>query len=217
MNTNPHQYPVALQFEGVHFDVVERDNEPWLRVQQIAVALGYSRPDVLQQVYKSNASEFTADMTALVKLPTAGGEQTVRVFSLRGAHLLGMFARTEKAKAFRRWVLDVLEATARQQPAPTVEASELLHTLRLCRDAQSGLIALQAKEIERLHAEANRPKQPPRKPLTKDELQMIRALAAQGMRGSEIARRVGRSPATVSMAMRTVTVTREVSVSVEVA
>lgn len=34
----------------------------------------------------------------------------MRIFSLRGAHLVAMFARTPKAKAFRRWVLDVLDA-----------------------------------------------------------------------------------------------------------
>lgn len=56
-------------------------------------------------------------MTALVKLPTAGGEQQVRVFSLRGAHLLGMFARTDKAASFRKWVLDILDAHVAQ---PTI-------------------------------------------------------------------------------------------------
>ena len=49
-------------------------------------------------------------MTQLVEIQTAGGLQQVRVFSLRGAHLLGMLARTEKAKEFRRWVLDVIES-----------------------------------------------------------------------------------------------------------
>lgn len=33
----------------------------------------------------------------------------LRIFSLRGCHLLAMFARTPVAKAFRRWVLDVIE------------------------------------------------------------------------------------------------------------
>lgn len=32
-----------------------------------------------------------------------------RIFSLRGCHLLAMFARTPVAKAFRKWVLDVIE------------------------------------------------------------------------------------------------------------
>ncbi|CAJ0743827.1 hypothetical protein R76696_04673 [Ralstonia mannitolilytica] len=38
----------------------------------------------------------------------------MRIFSPRGCYLLGMLARTERAKAFRRWVLDVLEG--RQVP-----------------------------------------------------------------------------------------------------
>ena len=48
-------------------------------------------------------------MTAVVTLPTEGGPQETRIFSLRGCHLLAMFARTPVAKAFRRWVLDVIE------------------------------------------------------------------------------------------------------------
>jgi prophage antirepressor-like protein len=45
----------------------------------------------------------------------------VRIFSLRGAYLLGMLARTPKAEAFRRWVLDVLEGITRA-PADTQAA-----------------------------------------------------------------------------------------------
>lgn len=211
MNTPNHQSP-ALQFEGTTFNVVERDGERWLRSPQIGGALGYAKgADSIDKIYKANASEFSADMTALVSVPDlhpqnggAGQNRTVRVFSLRGAHLLGMFARTEKAKAFRRWVLDVLEAANKRQPAPTVETSELLHTLRLCRDAQAQVIALQTKEIERMQADTNRPKRAAPQPLTREERQMIHALAQQGMSGAEIARRLGRSSATVSYVIRTV-------------
>lgn len=31
------------------------------------------------------------------------------MFSLRGCHLIAMFATTDKAKEFRRWVLDILD------------------------------------------------------------------------------------------------------------
>lgn len=62
-----------------------------------------------QKVYQQRADEFTGTMTAIVELQTPGGIQRVRVFSLRGAHLLGMFARTERAKRFRRWVLDIID------------------------------------------------------------------------------------------------------------
>lgn len=65
----------------------------------------------MAKLYDRNADEFTDSMTQVIELPTAGGKQQVRVFSLRGCHLLGMLARTKVAKEFRRWVLDVLEET----------------------------------------------------------------------------------------------------------
>ncbi|MDH8489597.1 P22AR C-terminal domain-containing protein, partial [Klebsiella pneumoniae] len=40
----------------------------------------------------------------------------VRVFSLRGAHLIAMFARTPVAKEFRRWVLDILDREVAHSP-----------------------------------------------------------------------------------------------------
>jgi len=90
--------------------VTDRNGQPWLRVNQIGLALGYKNPELsTNKLYRANAAEFTDNMTALVKLPTSGGEQETRIFSLRGAHLLGMFARTPVAAEFRRWVLDILD------------------------------------------------------------------------------------------------------------
>lgn len=112
------QGAMALSFHNTRFDLVDHSTgQPWLRSRQIAGALGYAQPDAITDLYNSNAAEFTPSMTDLVKLPTAGGTQEVRIFSLRGAHLLGMFARTERAAEFRRWVLDVLEQQA-AAPAP---------------------------------------------------------------------------------------------------
>jgi hypothetical protein len=102
----------VLKFHSVSLPIIRRDGEVWLRYLQIGDALGYKNPHVLNKVYQNNAAEFTDRMTALVKLPSAGGEQETRIFSLRGAHLLGMFARTARAAEFRRWVLDVLDASA---------------------------------------------------------------------------------------------------------
>src|SRR5690606_13264315 len=34
---------------------------------------------------------------------------SIRIFSLRGCHLMGMFARTTEAKKFRHWVLNILD------------------------------------------------------------------------------------------------------------
>lgn len=102
----------VLTFENTEFDVVDIHNVPWLRLPQIGVALGYENPHKVQQLHSRNADEFTDEMTQVLDLPTAGGVQPVRVFSPRGCYLLGMLARTEKAKAFRQWVLDVLEGRA---------------------------------------------------------------------------------------------------------
>lgn len=100
----------VLAFETTRFDIVDVHNVPWLRGLQVASALGYQNPSAdIQNLYNRNADEFTDEMTLVLDLPTAGGVQPVRIFSPRGCYLLGMLARTEKAKAFRQWVLDVLE------------------------------------------------------------------------------------------------------------
>lgn len=106
-----------LVFDGIAFDVVTHNHQPCLTLAEIAKALygeGGAQSATpfdsrVRDLYRRHADEFTDSMTALVTLQTPGGAQQVRVFSLRGAHLLGMFARTERAKLFRRWVLDVLD------------------------------------------------------------------------------------------------------------
>jgi prophage antirepressor-like protein len=71
----------------------------------------------IRAVYERHADEFTDAMMAVIKLPTAGGEQETRIFSPRGCHALGMFARTKVAKEFRVWVLDVLDHRKVSRPS----------------------------------------------------------------------------------------------------
>lgn len=100
-----------MVFEGTEIEMITRDSEVWARGPQIGAALGYRDPaKKIRELYRRHSDEFTDTMTTVIDLPTAGGVQKVRVFSLRGAHLIGMLARTKKAKAFRRWVLDILDA-----------------------------------------------------------------------------------------------------------
>lgn len=138
-----------LSFQSTSLEVVDWQLEPWLRGQQIADALGYKNPrQAIDDLYSRNAAEFTPAMTEVIDLPTAGGVQPVRIFSLRGAHLLGMLARTERAAEFRRWVLDVLEGRVAPQQAGTMSYSQRLAYLRErrllvkaladCRDAAAG-------------------------------------------------------------------------------
>ena len=122
----------VLVFESTEFDVVDLHNVPWLRGYQIGSALEYSDGGAaVAKLYDRNADEFTDEMTRVVDLQTAGGIQPVRIFSPRGCYLLGMLARTEKAKAFRAWVLDVLEGRAvpREAKPMTIPQTIAMHRL----------------------------------------------------------------------------------------
>lgn len=107
----------ALCFNDFTFSPVTRDNQPWFKSSELARALGYKREDILSKLYRKNADEFTSDMTQIVEniaehrngVPGNLSDGRARIFSLRGCHLLAMFARTPVAKAFRKWVLDVIE------------------------------------------------------------------------------------------------------------
>ena len=116
---------ISLSFRDVNFDITDIHGQPWLRSFQIGSALGYKNPSSdMAKLYDRNADEFTDSMTQVIELPTAGGKQQVRVFSLRGCHLLGMLARTKVAKEFRRWVLDVLEKEVSGSPSPKTTVDE---------------------------------------------------------------------------------------------
>jgi prophage antirepressor-like protein len=124
----------VLIFEETEFDIVDIHNIPWLRGNQIGLALDYKNPDLsLSKLYRENADEFTDEMTQLVELDTAGGRQQVRIFSPRGCYLIGMLSRTEKAKEFRKWVLDVLEGRAvpRESRPMTIPQQIAAHRLRI--------------------------------------------------------------------------------------
>lgn len=114
----------SLCFNDFTFSPVTRDSQPWFKSSEIARALGYKREDFLSKLYRKNADEFTPDMTQVVEnlaerrngVPGNLSDGRARIFSLRGCHLLAMFARTPVAKSFRRWVLDVIEQYGERVP-----------------------------------------------------------------------------------------------------
>ena len=120
----------TLTFKTTTLSVINKNNHTFLTSNDLGTALEYANPlQAINKLYNSNADEFTAEMTALIELQTAGGKQQVRVFSLRGAHLIAMFARTKVAKEFRKWVLDIIDREISQneqqqlalpEPEPTI-------------------------------------------------------------------------------------------------
>lgn len=105
-----------IQFNQHNFKPVTIGQSLWLTSTDICKALGYSRDDSVSRIYDRNADEFSANMTQVIDINLTvnltvrdKAPNRVRVFSLRGAHLIAMFAKTERAKAFRVWVLDLIE------------------------------------------------------------------------------------------------------------
>ena len=114
----------TLTFQNKTLSVINQSNQTWLTASDIGKALGYSQGIVgVTKLYNAHQDEFTPNMTALVDMQTAGGMQKVRIFSLRGCHLIGMLSHTKVAKEFRRWVLDILdrEAEPKQLALPEPE------------------------------------------------------------------------------------------------
>lgn len=117
-------YPLC--FENTELQVLDLDGHIWLTAADLSRGLGYARADEVARIYRRNKDEFSEDMTALIGLQTNESAEAAnlafsdnlqtqtRIFSARGCHLVAMLARTEKAKAFRKWVLDVLEGLATQ-------------------------------------------------------------------------------------------------------
>ncbi len=124
---------LALSFNDTQFDIIDRNQHPWLKSGQIAKALGYSDERSINKIFSRNSDEFTDSMTSVVKLTPQGDQaRDVRIFSLRGCHLLAMFARTAVAKEFRKWVLDILDKeTQRLEPSiiTKAEAGLLFNTV----------------------------------------------------------------------------------------
>lgn len=111
-------------------------------------------------------------MTQLIEnvdTPTLGRDTNltnyIRIFSLRGCHLLAMFARTPVAKAFRKWCLDVIEQYGDRVPVaePVTLNDELISAaeraeLKLIVDAKLSTYpaAVQGKARAEIWAKFNR-------------------------------------------------------------
>ena len=101
---------VSFCFNGFMFSPVQHQSTLWVRAAELARALGYAQENSVSRIYRSNADEFTPDMTQLIEITAQSRNSSsqkivdgrCRIFSLRGCHLLAMFARTPVAKEFSK-------------------------------------------------------------------------------------------------------------------
>ncbi|HGJ5878246.1 MAG TPA: Bro-N domain-containing protein, partial [Arsenophonus nasoniae] len=118
----------TLIFRSTKLETITYKGHIWFTSSQLAKALEYANPKAVTMIYNKHYDEFTEAMSLVLKTSTNGinnslRELNTRMFSLRGAHLVAMFARTPVAKEFRKWVLDILDKEA-GNPQPTPEAHE---------------------------------------------------------------------------------------------
>lgn len=126
----------TLTFNNNTLATINQDNQVWLTSSDLAIALGYADGKSINRIFSRNEDEFSPNMTQVIEgvnlttsSKTKGLKTKIRIFSLRGCHLLAMFARTKIAKAFRVWVLDILERetkTTSYQRTPLRQACDRL-------------------------------------------------------------------------------------------
>lgn len=104
----------SLTFNTVTLHPIQQNDEQiWITSTELACTLGYKQENAVSKIFNRKADEFTNKMTQVIenpKLPNLG----MRIFSLRGAYLISMFAKTAVSKEFRKWVLDILEKEVEQ-------------------------------------------------------------------------------------------------------
>lgn len=122
-----------LTFQQTAFHPVSHNGEIWLTSSELAAALGYKKSDAVTQIFSRYHDEFTENMSTTLRervvRKTGAVEMVVRFFSLRGAHLVAMFASTPKAKDFRRWALDILDREVQDSPIAKQFSDEELVSL----------------------------------------------------------------------------------------
>lgn len=147
----------ALTFNDVILSPITYQNCLWIRAAELARALGYSDTRKITHLYERNADEFTSEMTQVIEIsdvPEMGTLENLRrkarIFSLRGCHLVAMFARTPVAKAFRRWVLDVLDKLDAEQhaAASSPAADDFTGTLSITPEQQCTLQEIVRAKVE---------------------------------------------------------------------
>ncbi|WP_346010513.1 P22AR C-terminal domain-containing protein [Enterobacter sp. RHBSTW-00318] len=106
-----------FNFKGVQLSPVNDMGSVWFTSADLAAALKYKSTKSITNLFNQNNDEFSDGMTQVIESVTSGNyRKKVRVFSLRGAHLIAMFARTDVAKEFRRWVLGILDREVEHSP-----------------------------------------------------------------------------------------------------
>lgn len=123
----PEQHLITAEFFGNPVSIIDHFGKRWLTAEQVGVCLGYGQDNArkgIGKLYNAHNDEFSDADTCVVDLATQGQTRAIRIFSASGCIKLGFFANTARAKQFRTWAAQTLEAAAAAPAAlPSVAAS----------------------------------------------------------------------------------------------
>ncbi len=190
--------PVTFQFEALTVQVVDRAGEPWFIAADVCAALGL----------QGNASQHTRRLPdserGMISNHTPSGHQDMVIINEPGLYRLTFASRLEKAERFKNWIFrEVLPAIRKTgsyaaTPAFVPAPAPAPETITILKDEYIDLLRFKAHHPESKPAKPRRPVVP----LTEPEIAEMRRLKRLGLTVKEIARRLNRSNATVSLMTR---------------
>lgn len=121
-------HQLTAEFFGSPVSIIDHQGKRWLTAEEAGRCLGYNEANAgvgVRNLYNRHADEFTDADACRIKLMRRDGKTSEQlIFSGTGCTKLGFFANTPKAKQFRAWAAQTLEAGS---PAPAVSAQVSPH------------------------------------------------------------------------------------------
>ena len=96
-------------------DIIQQNGRYWMTAEEIGIALGYNYPrESIIKLYNRHKDELEP-YKGEVKLTSVTGLHETSIFNTDGMWLLAIFANTQKAKKFRKFIVNMLKALERKE------------------------------------------------------------------------------------------------------
>lgn len=207
---------IPFAFEAHTLRIADQDGAPWFVLKDLLAAMGTRTrtPEAIASIKQGLGEGYVNDLP----LATKGGIQQTTIVAEAGATFLVARSNTDQGRRLNRLIHTEILPTLRRHGTfslPGVAAGgvdidrlqrensalkdRLLSDKDRALEAQDRIIAMLDARLAELDAAAHRPTRTAPAPLTPAEHQQIITLLAEGLTARQIAKRIGRSAATVSM------------------
>lgn len=117
----------TFNFNGLPVAVIDHNQEAWMSGDDVGKALEYNDPrDSISKIFERKRDELE-EYSVTVKLTATDGKlYNTRVYNEEGVMLISMFSNQPKAKAFRRWAVQVLKQHRQRAVEETIPMRDYL-------------------------------------------------------------------------------------------